>query len=723
MKSQCGGAILFALVLCGLPWGALAESPQGSATGLLSDECRELLHKGTLTAEEEARCLQDYRQRTATFEVVVSADRVQEPLAKVPASVAVVPALRMERSQASSIAEALRDVAGVEVSDAGEPGLARIRIRGEDAKRVTVLIDGQEFFDPRDFGTPILIAPEMVERIEVVRGPASVVYGSRAVGGVVNIITKKGGYHPVQVAAGAQYDSSHEGMREFASVFGRVEGAEYRLSIAGTDADNRESARGEVDPSGFANRDVSAYLGHEMGSHSAALQYQNYDARSDVYVEPEVRTRPPFLDFQLEAPQRDREKVAFFYDYDGEGDLFHAAHLDIFRQLNIRELNTRSRTLVEAPVSFISDTDIETFSHTQGWGGNSFVDIRPLDTIGLLVGVQWSHDDLRQTRDRRVAIRDQIVTTESVVDQATSSVLAGYSRARWEFQPEWELSLGGRLSRSESELDGTTRQGLEVRELDDSAFIGSAALRYSGFTDTSVWFKVAEGYQFPALNQSATGAFAGPSFVNPNPGLNPETSLEYELGARYQGELAEVGFAAFYVDADDYIDHVLCSATVAPCIQPASSRDRVYVNIDSARTWGAELSADLLLGEWSPYVVATAIRRSEKRLGERTIDTGLAPFSGRVGLRYEQDYSESLGIWSDLYVRGEARSEERESAELLTNPGWATLNFSAGVDLGVKRHYRVAIEFSNIFDKYYSTATENLPAAGSAVLARVSAQL
>ncbi|WKZ57398.1 MAG: TonB-dependent receptor [Bdellovibrionota bacterium] len=708
--------LLFPLAV--FPMSASAE--EGAPA--VSPECHKILHEDSADTEAKQRCLQEYRERTSTYQVVVTAGRVEEALSTVPASVSVVSSLEIERSHAPSIADALRDVPGVDVSDAGEPGLKRIRIRGEDSKRVSVLIDGQEFFDPRDVGTPLLIAPEMVERIEVLRGPASVIYGSRAFGGVVNIITKKGGYHPVQASANVLFDSATSGFQESASLFGEAGGIEYRVAAAGADVGNRHSGEGEIDPSEYRNKSSLVYLGRQVDKHHFAFNYQVFDGKSDVYVEPEVRTRPPFLDFSLEAPQRDREKYALFYDYEDKGALLRTAHIDLFRQISVRELNTFSTTLVDPTVPLSADTAVLGFSNTHGLGGNAYIDLAPTETVSVLLGAQASSDDLRQTRDRTVTMMGVAGPAESVVDEATLDSMAGYSRIQWTASEEWELSLGGRTIWTESELDETNRAGLAPDSSDDTAFVGSAALLFSGIDNTVLWAKAGQGYQYPSLSQSAIGAFAGPSFVNPNYSLDPETSWEYELGGRYEDQQFSGSFAFFFADADDYIDHVLCSAANAACIQPAGPRDRVYVNIDSARTWGFEGELRYQWSEWTPYLSGTWIRRQYEREEYSTFDTGLAPVSARLGVQYETELSAALGGWADIYLRAESQADEFDGTSTSRNPGWATLNAAFGVEQGPKHNYRMSVEFMNIFDKFYRAATENIPAPGSAILVRVSAQ-
>lgn len=139
-----------------------------------------------------------------------------------PASVTVLDQQELKKKAPESIAEMLRDVPGVEVVDASAPGMKRIRIRGESSRRVTILVDGQEITDHSTYGTPLLVDPSNVERIDVVRGPASVLHGAKAIGGVINIITKRGVDKPVQAEIGGGYYSGTDGWQGWAAVSGTV---------------------------------------------------------------------------------------------------------------------------------------------------------------------------------------------------------------------------------------------------------------------------------------------------------------------------------------------------------------------------------------------------------------------------------------------------------------------------------------------------------------------
>ena len=129
-----------------------------------------------------------------TEDVKVTASRVEQELMDVPMSVSVITNEEIAKSSARTIGELLEDVPGVQIVNSGSQGLKRLSIRGENSFRTLVMIDGQKLSEQKSMdGTAILIDPTTVERIEVIKGPASVLYGSDAIGGAINIITKKGG--------------------------------------------------------------------------------------------------------------------------------------------------------------------------------------------------------------------------------------------------------------------------------------------------------------------------------------------------------------------------------------------------------------------------------------------------------------------------------------------------------------------------------------------------
>ena len=139
----------------------------------------------TVDADEEVTVLE---------RLVISAGRTPIEEKKIGSAYTIIEGEQLERSQSSYIADALRQVPGFHVSRTGAfGGLTQLRVRGSEANHVLVLIDGVEVSETSqgefDFGG---LQTADVERIEVLRGPQSAFYGSDALSGVVNIITKRG---------------------------------------------------------------------------------------------------------------------------------------------------------------------------------------------------------------------------------------------------------------------------------------------------------------------------------------------------------------------------------------------------------------------------------------------------------------------------------------------------------------------------------------------------
>jgi vitamin B12 transporter len=154
-------------------------------------------------AEETAQSPAELRMDT----LVVSPTRSEQPVSQTAPAITVITAQDLERKQAVTVADALREVPGLEVSESGSRGsVTNVQIRGADADQVLVLIDGirvnSTTLGAFDFAG---LTPENIERIEVLRGWGGTLYGSEAVGGVIQIFTRKGSGPPhgsIAVAGG-----------------------------------------------------------------------------------------------------------------------------------------------------------------------------------------------------------------------------------------------------------------------------------------------------------------------------------------------------------------------------------------------------------------------------------------------------------------------------------------------------------------------------------------
>jgi len=124
--------------------------------------------------------------------VIVTATRVETPMRDVLSSVELITGDNLQMRPAAELSDALRFVPGVEPARLGGPGQqTSIFVRGTESNHVLVLMDGLRI-NPGTIGTAATqnIALAFVERVEIVKGPRSTLYGSDAIGGVINVITR-----------------------------------------------------------------------------------------------------------------------------------------------------------------------------------------------------------------------------------------------------------------------------------------------------------------------------------------------------------------------------------------------------------------------------------------------------------------------------------------------------------------------------------------------------
>ena len=149
--------------------------------------------------------------------VVVSATRIPTPLAQIASSVTVITAADIEARQQRSLPDLLRSVSGVNiVQTGGAGGQTSLFLRGANPNHTKLLLDGIDIADPSTPSGAIDISKLLagdIAKVEVLRGPQGALYGSDAIGGVVNIITK-GGEGPMKITAnmeGGSFDTFNQG--------------------------------------------------------------------------------------------------------------------------------------------------------------------------------------------------------------------------------------------------------------------------------------------------------------------------------------------------------------------------------------------------------------------------------------------------------------------------------------------------------------------------------
>lgn len=218
--------------------------------------------------------------------VVVTATRTPTPISRVGASVTVIDGPAITRAQSIPVIDLLRDVPGIGFARTGGVGsLTTVRVRGAESDQTVLLIDGVKLNDPSTPGGGFNFANLVVgnlNRIEVLRGPQSVLYGSQAIGGVVQIITQSG---DVPFAASATLEGGDlKSRRIMGSVRGQVGDLSYQLAAGQFDTDGVSSAASGTERDGYRNQLAQTRLTYAL-TDRVEMEGRVYWSKSKVGID------------------------------------------------------------------------------------------------------------------------------------------------------------------------------------------------------------------------------------------------------------------------------------------------------------------------------------------------------------------------------------------------------------------------------------------------------
>ena len=663
-------------------------------------------------------------QDVYTKGVEVTATRVTRDLMDVPMSVGVVGEQEIAKKGTALVGRLVEDVPGVQLTTNGMPGQQYVKIRGEDVDRTVILIDGQRLFEQKSMiGTPILVDPSSIERIEVIKGPASVLYGSDAIGGVINIITKKGGDKPLQGSIGLSYDGSGDGFTQNASIYGSYNGWKYRLSGSNSDykdfnAPDGVTMRGDSD---FDTHSLSGFLSYDftedltMGV-TADWYKGNYNTPFPVGDE------DTYNDFFVKIKPWERKKLGFFADAKNLNDYWARLRFDVYVQDTSKKMQNYIYPNTSASPF---PTMVKVNNFTDNTNQNVGVSVQTEWQLGesnyLIVGAGIQSDKLdgtTKTNQYSYVALPPMFGGVSETDSWSSTDIEASQDTYYAFlsnetilPADLTATYGVRFTSVKTSLDkydviGT--EGFPTGSDTSSNTSFNFGLVWRGIEDLAVRANWGQGFRVANAEDKYYLTSMGGGTILPNPDLDPETSNNFELGARYTGDKLDLDVAAFLSLADDYINTKTINDT---------GMIYQYENVGKATTYGVELTASYELPyNITPYASMTWMRRQFDYGGilGKTYDTGTPDFTYRAGVRFEHDF----GLWTftaDTYARGATdRDEESESEGVITkthHSGYTTANIELGALFGDERQYSVTAAVLNIFDKEYYV-NDSLPEAG-----------
>ncbi|MDU6926284.1 ligand-gated channel protein [Franconibacter helveticus] len=615
-------------------------------------------------------------------EMVVTATGFAQKIQNAPASISVISKQQIEDKAYRDVTDALRDVPGVVVTGGGSS--SDISIRGMSSQYTLFLVDGKRISTrstrPNSDNSGIeqgwLPPLESIERIEVIRGPMSSLYGSDAMGGVINVITKK--VSNTKAWTGSIHgDATFQENRDSGDLYQTNAYASGPLieGLLGAKVTGLFSRRQE-------DKIENGYNEQRMRNGAVTLNFtpdEKNDFDLDVARELQDRNSTPGMSTAAQtcrgATCTPNEKSETRYEHTTWALTHHGYYEDF-----------NSTSYIEQEKSNNPEREMKAYNTTFNTQNQVF-----LGDHTLTLGGQYRYEKLRDNGNQLEAAQG--------LNKLTRWSWALFSEDEWMMTDSFTLTAGLRMDKDENYGTNWTPRGYGVWHLNDQWTLKGG---------------VSAGYKAPELRQSSaswgqvTGGGRLDGIIVGNPDLKPEKSLSEEIALLWDnGDNLNAGVTLFNTDFKDKITEVRrCNSSSDPACQIGNHRydfvsDRVNVDKAAMRgvesTFGWELVQDLNLT--ANYTYTESEQKSGQFSGKPLNKMPKHMFNTTLDWQATPD----VGLWSRLNFRGKSSEYLSRTSMAQGTPSYTQVD--VGLRYNAAKNLLVTAGVYNLFDKQIDYAT------------------
>ncbi|MCG8684650.1 MAG: TonB-dependent receptor [Desulfobacterales bacterium] len=634
--------------------------------------------------------------------MVVTASRTKENLKHVSQNITVFTENDIRNSGAVSVTDLLKKV-GIQVFNDGAEGYGnegvvirggRTSMHGFDlAGDILVLVDGHRT------GSDFLgnIGLENAERIEVIRGPGAVQYGAAAMGGVINIITKRGG-EPTEAFVEAGLGSWNE-QRYKAGVSGQQGALDYAVSAGYYSRDDYTLGNGEK----YENSDVEDRIRYNFNAgwnfneyNRLGLIVQGSDTKEAGKGEDAARTYNYYT-----RQGRDNHTIDFSYEGADESRVTTWLARYFQGEVNYDLKRFTSTSTEQLPLS----------KNQNKFQGSQAQVSREFGAFKAVTGMDWMSYEFDQRQDGEAARSSTQNTAQSDFDN-----IGGFFLGELHLLEKRNLTLSAGIRYDDFDVSVNAHKIAEdvtvKRDVEKDNWTPSLGIAYSPVEILKLRASYAQAFKMP-LPRQLTGytVMMSTPFVG-NPDLEPETSENFDLGFDLDWKNWFLSGTWFYSDYEDMIGYETHSAD-----EHYSDTHYWYYNVDSAEIQGIELGTKYNLAKalgydfkLEPYLFWTHLLVFEDGKGYKlpnrsrdSVSTGIAFASEDLGLTANLDITYYDTQYEVDRVSGSSEVEASEELEDVGDVWVVDLNFSQRLArFENKGDIRLKGSIRNLFDEFYA---------------------
>ncbi|NOT29529.1 MAG: TonB-dependent receptor [Planctomycetes bacterium] len=663
-------------------------------------------------------------ERTPT--TLVTATSELQDWIEAPYSTSVIAAEDLARRFARTTPQALAGVPGTSVQETGN-GQGSPYLRGFTGYQTLMLIDGIRLNNsvfrsgPNQYWSTV--DPFSIERLEVVRGPSSVLYGSDAIGGTVNVLTRS----PDTRSANTTGQGFRHGER-----------LHYRFASA----DTSDIVRAEL--SGTWGQETGFLLGADGkwfddvsgGRDTGTQRNTGYDEwAGDLKLEHNLgpNTRLVLLHQRFQQDDAPRtHRTLFAESFEGTTVGTDRRHdFDQDRSLTYVQLHGEQHGgAFDSFHASVSWHDQEEVLRRVSGGGSASQQGFDVETLGLFAyaSADLGHGRLTYGADYYRDGVDSFSSTQPiqgpVADDASYDLLGAFVQDEFDVSERTTLTLGGRFNYAGvdagSVFDPLTASATDLED-DWSAVAGSARFLHRLEPDALHLFGgLSQGFRAPNLSDlTRLDSARSNEFEIPSPGLDPEYTTNYELGLKALSARAAKQVTLFYTDVRDLI-----LRRPTGNVNGSGQFEVVKENVGDGRIFGLEAESAVRVGRgWELFGGATFVEgkvdtfpTSAPVTDEEYLDK-LMPFTAQLGTRWEDEQR-----WFEFVAQGAGGADKLSTADTLDTqrippggtPGYVVFHARGGWRIG--QHLALEVGLENLLDEDYRVHGSGLNRPGRSLI-------